>query len=45
MTKIADAEKGSELGRNVDVSPDGEWILYTQMDQINSDIMLVENFR
>ena len=27
------------------VSPDGQWILYTQEDQNGSDLMLVENFR
>jgi eukaryotic-like serine/threonine-protein kinase len=27
------------------VSPDGRWILYTQEDRSDSDIMLVENFR
>jgi len=27
------------------VSPDGRWALYTQEDQLASDIMLVENFR
>ena len=27
------------------VSPDGRWILYAQLDQAESDIMLVENFR
>jgi Tol biopolymer transport system component len=27
------------------VSPDGRWILYTQLDQAESDIMLVEDFR
>jgi dipeptidyl aminopeptidase/acylaminoacyl peptidase len=27
------------------LSPDGRWILYVQIDQLGSDIMLVENFR
>ncbi len=27
------------------LSPDGRWILYAQVDQETSDIMLVENFR
>jgi hypothetical protein len=27
------------------VSPDGHWILYTQIDEDKADIMLVENFR
>ena len=27
------------------VSPDGRWILYTQIDEDKADIMLVENFR
>lgn len=27
------------------VSPDGRWLLFTQRDQIGSDIMLMENFR
>jgi len=27
------------------VSPDGRWILYTQVDEDKADIMLVENFR
>ena len=27
------------------VSPDGKWLLYTQTDRRESDIMLVENFR
>jgi hypothetical protein len=27
------------------VSPDGHWLLYTQIDQAGSGLMLVENFR
>ena len=27
------------------VSPDGRWLLYTQYDRIESEIMLMENFR
>jgi len=27
------------------VSPDRKWILYSQLDQRSSDVMLVENFR
>jgi len=28
-----------------DVSPDGQWILFKRVDQVASDIMVVENFR
>jgi hypothetical protein len=28
-----------------DVSPDGQWILFQRTDQVESDIMVVENFR
>jgi hypothetical protein len=27
------------------VSPDGRWLTWSQVDQISSDIMLLENFR
>jgi hypothetical protein len=27
------------------LSPDGRWMLFTQMDQGGSELMLVENFR
>jgi len=32
-------------GRYFDVSRDGRWMLYDRGDQVQSDIMLVENFR
>ena len=31
--------------QSFDISADGQWILFTRVDQIDSDIMLVENFR
>jgi dipeptidyl aminopeptidase/acylaminoacyl peptidase len=29
----------------IDVSPDGKWLLYTRADSIESDVMIIENFR
>jgi len=26
-------------------TPDGQWVLYKRVDQVASDIMVVENFR
>jgi hypothetical protein len=31
--------------RQLTISPDEQWILYTQLDREESDLMLVENFR
>ncbi|HSE31047.1 MAG TPA: protein kinase [Pyrinomonadaceae bacterium] len=33
------------LGSKLAVSPDGQWVLYSQLDQNDLEIMLVENFR
>jgi Tol biopolymer transport system component len=29
----------------LDISPDGRWLLYSQMERLDGDLMLVENFR
>jgi len=38
-------EKGFPGGGGFAVSPDGQSVLFARIDQIDSDIMLVENFR
>lgn len=41
--RVAAMEKPPSRG--FDVSPDGRWLLYSQIDFTSSDIILVENFR
>jgi Tol biopolymer transport system component len=46
VTQIATLDK--QLSRwepGLTISPDGRWLLFAQMDQYGSDVMLVENFR
>jgi Tol biopolymer transport system component/DNA-binding winged helix-turn-helix (wHTH) protein len=45
IRKIFDVEKDFDLDGGLSVSPDGHWILYSQVDGQGGDIMLVENFR
>jgi len=46
VTQVAVLEKRLIQGPPaLAVSPDGRWILYAQLDQSGSDVMLVENFR
>jgi hypothetical protein len=42
-TTILTLQKETALGMSV--SPDGRFLLYSQIDQGGSDLMLVENFR
>jgi Tol biopolymer transport system component/DNA-binding winged helix-turn-helix (wHTH) protein len=43
VTQVAALSK--PFSYSLSVSPDGRWLLYTQVDQSGSDIMLMENFR
>jgi hypothetical protein len=44
---VASFEKPLDVGSlgGLAVSADGKWILYTQVEQAGSELMLVENFR
>jgi len=45
-TRVFDLEnRPAREAPGLDVSPDKKTILYTQLDALNSDIMLVDNFR
>ena len=34
-----------DINTGIDISPDGHWLIYTRADSLESDIMMVENFR
>jgi len=45
LRDIVELPKARGYGPGMAVSPDGKWILYSQLDRVDSDLMLVENFR
>ncbi len=47
VTQLSKVDKAKTTGGppGLAVSTDGQWVLYWQVDQTDSDIMLVENFR
>jgi len=46
VTRIGTVDKEPVTGVGaLAVSPDGQWVLYPQVDRVESHIMLVDNFR
>jgi Tol biopolymer transport system component len=45
LEHVGEAPGGWRLHKGFAASPDGRWILYPHVDEYESDIMLVENFR
>jgi hypothetical protein len=43
--RIATVDKSGGIWGGFAVSPDGQWSLFARVDQIDSEIMLVEGFR
>ncbi len=45
VKQIATVDRAKGIWGGFAVSPDGRWMLFARVDQIDSEIMLVENFR
>jgi hypothetical protein len=45
ISTVAGFEKRLFLGPGLTVSPDGKWMLYSQYEQLGTELTLVENFR
>ncbi|HSQ23306.1 MAG TPA: hypothetical protein VLN44_02800 [Pyrinomonadaceae bacterium] len=43
--RVLSFESSPRFGFGLSASPDGKWIIWSQTDRIDNDIMLVENFR
>jgi hypothetical protein len=43
--KFSRETRFDSLSTAFSVSPDGQWIIYTQLDHLGSDLMLMENYR
>lgn len=43
LTPITTIDKPFNSG--LSISPDGRWLIYSQLDRAGRDIMLMENFR
>jgi hypothetical protein len=45
VTLLRQFSRETRIGNYISAAPDGSWIIYSQLDQLASDLTLVENFR